>query len=187
MHPAENEVEWVNFAVRLGEDGIFRTDVGGDDFSALPGEGGKHVMAGRRKVRAPIVPMHPVGELGRSGIFPNEEGLFEKEKTRVRAEAVEIETGGKVFFGKCEAAQGLGKSARAQNPEAFGVCIDGPTETCLSGTSEKFDDLLIRWITKNNRFAATANECPIAFGVSLMEIREAHRKRAAEFRGFAEN
>lgn len=133
------------------------------------------------------MPMHPVGELGRSGIFPDEEWLFEKEKTCVRTEAVQIETGRKMFFGKCEAAQGLGKSARAQNPEAFGVGIDGPTETCFPCAAEEFDDLLMGWITKNNRFAAPANECPIALGVSLMEIREAHRKRAAEFRGFAED
>ena len=62
--PVENEVKRIDLPVGLGEDGVFRADIGGNDVAATPGLGGEHVVAGRRNERLPAALMHPVGELG---------------------------------------------------------------------------------------------------------------------------
>ena len=77
-----------------------------------------------------------------------------------------------MLLGQSEAAQGLGEAAGTENPEAFGVDVDGPAEPGLARATEKFDDLLIGGITKNHGLAATADERQIAMGVALMEIGE---------------
>ena len=62
--PAENEIKRIDLSVGLGEDGVFRADIGGNDVSAMPSLGGEHVVAGRRNEELPAALMHPVGELG---------------------------------------------------------------------------------------------------------------------------
>ena len=43
----ENEVEGIDLPVGLGEDDVFRADIGGNDVLATPGEGGVDVEMDR--------------------------------------------------------------------------------------------------------------------------------------------
>lgn len=183
----ENEIKRIDLPVGLGEDGVFRADIGGNDVAAAPGLGGEHVVAGRRNEELPATLMHPVGELGRGRIFPDDEWLLKEEEAAVGGEGVEIEAGGKMLLGKGKPAEGLGEAAGTENPESVGIDVDGPAEPGLARATEEFDDLLIGGITKNHGLAATADERQIALGVALMEIGETKGERAPEFGSFTED
>jgi hypothetical protein len=161
----QDEIERIDFPVDLGEDGVFRADIGGYDFSATPSLGGEHVVAGRRNEGLPAALMHPVGEQGWGRILADDKRLLKEEETAVGGEGVEIEAGGKMFFCQSKAAQGLGEAAGAENPETLGIDVDGPAETGPARATEEFDDLLIRGIEKYHGLAATADERQTAMGL----------------------
>ena len=102
-HPGEDEIERIDFAIGFGENGIFRSDVCGDDVATLPSEGGEHVVSGGRDERFPPMEVHPFTELAWGGIFANKEGLLKEEKASIRAEAVQVKTCGKMIFSHGEA------------------------------------------------------------------------------------
>ena len=72
----ENEIKRIDLPVGLGEDGVFRADIGGNHVAAPPGLSGKHVVAGWRNEKLPAALMHPFGELGWGGIFPDNKRLL---------------------------------------------------------------------------------------------------------------
>ena len=168
----ENEIKRIDLPVGLGEDGVFRADIGGNDVAAPPGLGGEHVVAGRRNEGLPVALMHPTGELGWSRIFPDDEWLLEEKEAAVGVESVEIEAGGEMLLGKGKPAEGLGEAAGTENPETFGIDVDGPAEPGFASAAEEFDDLLIGGIEKNHGLATTADERQIALRAALMEIGE---------------
>jgi hypothetical protein len=64
---------------------------------------------------------------------------------------------------------GLGEAAGTENPETFGIDVEGPPEPGLARATEKLDDLLIGGITKNHGLAATADERQFAFDLATVE------------------
>ena len=76
----DNEVDGLKFAVSFGDDGVARSDIGSDEFTASLGLLGYDSAFGIRRPRLPAAGFHPFFEFVLAGTSADEEGLAECEK-----------------------------------------------------------------------------------------------------------
>jgi hypothetical protein len=138
-------------------------------------------------VGSPAFRVHVRVEFECRGMAAEDEGLSENQKRIVHTDAVEGNAGGKEGLEEGEPVEeGVGAAGNEGEP-AVGFAADQPAKAATGRWAAEFDDLLASRIEKHGCFSASTDQGEWSGLRAFKEWPQTLRKRAAEFRAFAED